>query len=50
VRGASFADPADAADAALRHPDRPDRRFRWNGVRLAFTPPAPEQSVTAPQK
>jgi len=49
VRGANFADPADAADAALRHPDRPDRRFRWNGVRLAFTPPAPEQSAAPPQ-
>jgi formylglycine-generating enzyme required for sulfatase activity len=50
VRGANFADPADAADAALRHSDRPDRRFRWNGVRLAFTPPAPEQSAAAPQQ
>ena len=47
VRGANF---ADAADAALRHSDRPDRRLRWNGVRLAFDPPAEGQSATPSQK
>ena len=50
VRGANFADAADAADAALRHSDRPDLRLRWNGVRLAFSPPAEGQSAAASQK
>ena len=35
LRGGSFADPADGLDPALRHHDRPTRRYRWNGLRLA---------------
>jgi len=46
VRGANFADSIASADAALRHSERSDRRFRWNGVRVAFTPPAEGQSAT----
>jgi formylglycine-generating enzyme required for sulfatase activity len=41
VRGANFADYVENADAAQRHGDRPDHRLRWNGVRLAFSPPLP---------
>jgi formylglycine-generating enzyme required for sulfatase activity len=40
VRGASFADFIESADAAQRHGDRPDHRLRWTGVRLAYSPPA----------
>jgi formylglycine-generating enzyme required for sulfatase activity len=50
VRGANFADSADAADVALRHAERPDRRFRWNGVRLAFDPPAKGQNAVPSQR
>ncbi|MFO0950139.1 MAG: SUMF1/EgtB/PvdO family nonheme iron enzyme [Isosphaeraceae bacterium] len=35
VRGGGFADSADGLDPALRHFDRPNRRYRWNGLRLA---------------
>jgi formylglycine-generating enzyme required for sulfatase activity len=35
LRGGGFADPFDLHDPALRHAERPDRRFRWNGLRLA---------------
>jgi formylglycine-generating enzyme required for sulfatase activity len=50
VRGASYADFIESADPALRHSDRPDHRFRWNGVRLAFSPPpAGGQSAEASQ-
>jgi formylglycine-generating enzyme required for sulfatase activity len=49
VRGANFADFVDDVDAAQRHSERPDRRLRWNGMRLAFTPPAsPEAAAAAP--
>ena len=41
VRGATFVDTADAADPTFRHSDRPDRKLRWVGVRLAFSPPEP---------
>jgi formylglycine-generating enzyme required for sulfatase activity len=44
VRGANFTDLIESADPGLRHSERPNRRFRWNGVRLAFTPPAEEQT------
>ena len=50
VRGANFSDSADAADTALRHSERPDLRFRWNGVRLAFDPPGAKESAAASQK
>lgn len=35
LRGGSYADGADLLQPALRHADRPDRRFRWNGLRVA---------------
>jgi formylglycine-generating enzyme required for sulfatase activity len=50
VRGANFADFAESADASLRHSERPDRRFRWNGVRLAYNPPAEGQSAAPSPK
>lgn len=37
LKGGSYADSAYALDPALRHSERPDRRFRWNGLRLART-------------
>jgi formylglycine-generating enzyme required for sulfatase activity len=41
LRGGSFVDQADLLNPAFRHGERPDRRIRWNGFRLAWTPPAP---------
>ncbi len=41
VRGANFADTAEFADPTARHSDRPTRKLRWNGVRLAFSPAEP---------
>ncbi len=35
LRGGSFADSAPYLDSLLRHSERPDRRLRWNGLRLA---------------
>lgn len=35
LRGGGFADPAFLLDPALRHPERPARRYRWNGLRVA---------------
>ncbi len=35
LRGGSDADTPDFRDVAFRHPERPDRRLRWNGLRLA---------------
>ena len=40
LRGDTFMDSAESADVTLRHADRPTRKLRWNGVRLAFSPPA----------
>jgi formylglycine-generating enzyme required for sulfatase activity len=40
LRGGGFADSAEALNLALRHGERPDRRFSWNGLRLARTVPA----------
>jgi formylglycine-generating enzyme required for sulfatase activity len=39
LRGGSFADSAAALDPAFRHGDRPERRLRWNGMRLARSLP-----------
>ncbi len=39
LRGGNFTDAAESADPTLRHSDRPNRKLRWNGVRLAFSPP-----------
>lgn len=41
LRGGGFADNRDLLNPALRHSERPDRRLRWNGVRIARTVPAP---------
>lgn len=35
LRGGSDADTPDLRDAAFRHGERPARRLRWNGIRLA---------------
>ena len=35
LRGGGFADSTEGLDPALRHFDRPHRRSRWNGLRLA---------------
>ncbi|MFO0889502.1 MAG: SUMF1/EgtB/PvdO family nonheme iron enzyme [Isosphaeraceae bacterium] len=41
LRGGGFADSAEGLAPALRHFDRPHRRHRWNGLRLARdVPPA----------
>jgi formylglycine-generating enzyme required for sulfatase activity len=39
LRGGSFADAAEGLDPALRHSERSQRRYRWNGLRLARTVP-----------
>jgi formylglycine-generating enzyme required for sulfatase activity len=41
LRGGGFADSAEGLDPALRHYDRPHRRHRWNGLRLARDVPRP---------
>jgi formylglycine-generating enzyme required for sulfatase activity len=47
LRGANFVDAVEAAYPALRHSDRPNRKLRWNGVRLAFSPSDVVQTATA---
>jgi len=39
LRGGSYADAGVALDAAYRHATRPQRRLRWNGLRLARNVP-----------
>lgn len=41
LRGGGFIDPADLMNPAFRHAERPDRRLRWNGLRIARDVPAP---------
>jgi formylglycine-generating enzyme required for sulfatase activity len=41
LRGGHFADSADSLAPGLRHSERPHRRLRWNGLRLARTVPGP---------
>ncbi len=40
LRGGGFADPAAVLDPALRHAERPHRRLRFNGLRLARSIPS----------
>jgi formylglycine-generating enzyme required for sulfatase activity len=40
LKGGGFADPGDLLDPAFRHAERPDRRMRWNGLRIARDVPA----------
>ena len=35
LRGGGFADSPETLNPALRHGEQPERRFRWNGLRLA---------------
>jgi formylglycine-generating enzyme required for sulfatase activity len=46
LRGANFADTVEFADPTARHSDRASRKIRWNGVRLAFSPPEPAVAAT----
>ncbi len=39
LRGGGFADSAETLNPALRHGEQPERRFRWNGLRLARSVP-----------
>lgn len=47
VRGGGFADSAASLNPALRHAERPHRRLRWNGLRLARSVPASSQKESA---
>ena len=40
LRGGGYADMADLLHPALRHPERPTRQYRWNGLRIARDVPA----------
>ena len=46
LRGGSFVDSAEYLDPALRHAERSDRRYRWNGFRLARGVPASASPAT----
>ena len=41
LRGGGYADAATLLHPALRHGERPNRRYRWNGLRIALEPPRP---------
>lgn len=47
LRGGSFMDGPDFLRLGLRHADRPQRKFRWNGFRLACDVP-PIEARTEP--
>ena len=49
LRGDTFMDSVESADPTRRHSDRPNRKLRWNGVRLAFSPPVVEQAAPPPE-
>lgn len=40
LRGGGLADTPDLLDPAMRHGERPSRRIRWNGIRIARGVPA----------
>ena len=40
LRGGGYSDMAALLDPALRHSERPERRYRWNGLRVARSVPA----------
>ena len=42
LRGGGYADAGDLLDPALRHGERPERRYRWNGLRIARSVPPPQ--------
>jgi formylglycine-generating enzyme required for sulfatase activity len=46
LRGGGFADSAELLRPAFRHSERPNRRFRWNGLRIARTAPAAAEQVS----
>ena len=48
VRGGSFSDAAESLNPAGRHSERPQRRLRWNGLRLARDVPdlPPTDAIT----
>ncbi len=39
LRGGGYGDTADLLDPGMRHSERPTRKIRWNGVRLARSVP-----------
>jgi formylglycine-generating enzyme required for sulfatase activity len=41
LRGGGYADTPDLLDPSLRHSERPERRMKWNGLRIARGIPAP---------
>ena len=42
LRGGGYADAAGLLHPALRHGERPERRYRWNGLRIARSVPPPQ--------
>jgi formylglycine-generating enzyme required for sulfatase activity len=46
LRGGGYADSAASLDQAARHAERPDRRLRWNGLRLARDVPSLSDGTT----
>ena len=42
LRGGGYTDAAGLLHPALRHGERPDRRYRWNGLRIARSVPPPQ--------
>jgi len=50
VRGGDFADSAAALDPAMRHAERPHRRLRWNGLRLARSVPSLQKKAPASKR
>lgn len=49
VRGGSYADSPASLDPALRHTERPHRRLRFNGLRLARDVPSLNPEHISPE-